>query len=132
MSQQNADTVRRLWDSWKRRGVVDASLFDPDVIYEDANLPDHAGETYHGPEGVARATERWLEPFESLEIDLERVAGTGDRLVSIHHVRMKARHTGIEMEGPLAYLYTFRDGRIVHFRSYMDPGEALELAGLAG
>jgi ketosteroid isomerase-like protein len=80
---------------------------------------------------VARATERWLEPFESLVIELERIAGTGDRLVSIHHVRLKARHTGIEMEGPLAYLYTFRDGRIVHFRSYRDPGAALEAAGLA-
>jgi hypothetical protein len=29
--------------------------------FEAANLPDHSGETYRGLEGVARATERWLE-----------------------------------------------------------------------
>ena len=49
-----------------------------------------------------RATERWLEPFENLTAALERVVGSGDRLVSIHHFKASARRTGIEFEGPLA------------------------------
>src|SRR5438552_2358534 len=66
-------------EAW-RRGEGGMSLLDPNVIYEDTTLPDHVGETYRGPEGVARATERWLEPYEQLTIELEQVVGAGDRL----------------------------------------------------
>jgi ketosteroid isomerase-like protein len=61
---------------------------------------------------------------------LEQILGSGDRLVSVHHVHMRARHTGIEFEGPVAYVWTFRDGKVIHFRSYRDPQEALEAVGL--
>ena len=69
--------------------------------------------------------------FEDLTIELERIVGEGDRLVSIHRARSRARHTGIEFEGPLAYVWTFRDGKVIHLRSYLDPAEALEAAGLS-
>jgi ketosteroid isomerase-like protein len=121
----NAEKLRAFWEAWTPGGEMDMSLLDPDVIYEDSNLPDHIGDEYRGHEGIARATERWLEPYESMTIELERIVGSGDRLVSIHRGRSKARCTGIEEEGPLAYLWTFRDGRVIHFRSYRDPEEAL-------
>jgi ketosteroid isomerase-like protein len=117
-------------EAWQRGGVIDMSYLDPDVIYEDSTLPDHAGEAYRGHEGVSRAAQRWVEPSEWLLVELEQIVGAGDRLVSIHRLRSKARHTGIEFETPLAYLWTFRDGKVVHFRSFLDPEEAIEAAGL--
>lgn len=143
MSQENAEKLRALFETWTtatetwheareawRRGESDMSLFDPDVTYEDANLPDHVGEMYHGREDVLRAAERWIEPFEWLLIELEQIIDSGDRLVSIHRWRAKARHTGIEFDTPLAYIWTFRDGTVIHFRSYLDPEQALAAAGL--
>lgn len=44
---------------------------------------------------------------------------------------MKARHTGIEMESAYAYVWTFRDGRVVHLKSFLEPRAALEAAGLS-
>ena len=135
MSQENVENLRAVLEAlnlaaWSR-GESDMSLLDPKVTYEDTTLPDHVGETYRGHEGVARATERWLEPYEGLKIDLEQIVGTGDRLVSIHRVRGRARYTGIEAEGLVAYLWTFQDGKVIHFRSYRDPEEALEDVGLS-
>jgi ketosteroid isomerase-like protein len=140
MSQENVEILRAFlepwgreaWtlEAWQRGGVIDMSFLDPDVIYEDANLPDHVGEAYRGHEGIVRAAERWIEPFEWLVIELEQIVDAGDRLVSIHRGRSKARHTGIEFEEPVAYLWTLRDGKVVHFRSFRDPDEALEAAGL--
>jgi ketosteroid isomerase-like protein len=139
MSQENVEKLRgflEAWDpeadvgAWRRGETLDLSLIDPEVAYEDTILPDHVGETYHGYEGLARATERWLEPFESLTVSFERIVGTGERLVSIHRVQMKARHTGIEFEGALAYVWTFRDEKVIHLKSYWEPAEALEAAGL--
>jgi ketosteroid isomerase-like protein len=124
------------WDSaaemeaWKQgQSTVDLSLMDPNVVYEDGVLPDQVRET--GYKGIGRAVERWLEPFDDVRIELERIVGTGDCLVSIHRAQMKARHTGIDLETPLAYLWTFREGKVIHFRSYLDPAEALEAAGLS-
>jgi ketosteroid isomerase-like protein len=140
MSDENIERLRAQleeWDpkaqteAWKRgEAVGDLSLIDPEVTFEDRLLPDHVGETYHGYEGLGRATEQWMEPYESVEIELERIVGTGERLVSIHRARFKARRTGIEFESPLAYVWTFRDRKVVHIHGYFDPAKALEAAGL--
>jgi ketosteroid isomerase-like protein len=129
---ENAEKIRAFWEAWTPGGEMDLSILDPEVVYEDATLPDHIGEEYRGHEGIARAAARWLEPYESVTIELEQIVGSGDHLVSIHRVRTKAHYTGIEDEGPVAYTWIFRDGKAVHFRSYRDPDEALEAAGLTG
>ncbi|MFL5891519.1 MAG: nuclear transport factor 2 family protein [Solirubrobacterales bacterium] len=139
MSQSNEGTLRAFLESIKdipafvdalKRGDADLSPLDPHVAYEDANLPDNIGETYRGSEGILRAAERWADANETLTLELERIVGSGDRLVSIHKAHSKARHTGIEFDVTLAYAWTFRHGRIVHFQSYRDPREAFEAAGL--
>ena len=107
------------------------SLLDPHVTYEDENLPDHVGEAYRGHEGIVRAARRWIEPFEWLLIELERIVDADDCLVSIHRTRSKARHSGIEFEAPLAYIWAFRGGKIIHFQSFREPEEALEAAGVS-
>ena len=125
MSDENVEALRAFWETWDTSEAPDMSLLDPDVTYEDTILPDHVGETYRGPEGVARALARWFEPFEEIKVSLERIVGEGDRLVSIHAVRTKARHTGIEFESPLAYSWTLRNGKVVHLKSFWDANEAL-------
>ena len=116
-------------EAWKRGEQM--SLLDPEVAYEDTTLPDHVGETYRGHEGVSRATARWVEPYETFSIELERIVDAGDRLVSIHRVRGKARYTGIEADGPVAYLWTFRGGKVIRFESYREPNDALQAVGLS-
>jgi ketosteroid isomerase-like protein len=119
-------------DAWRRgEPAGDLSAVDPEVTYTDNLLPDHVGETYHGYEGLVKAIETWLDPYESVSIELQRIVGTGDCLVSIHRLQLQARHTGIELESPLAYVWSFRDGRIIHIEGYFDTTKALEAAGLS-
>lgn len=132
MSRENVADLRAFWETWNTSETPDLSLLDPDVTYEDTILPDHVGETYHGHEGVARAVARWFEPFAEITISLERIVGEDDCLVSIHRVRTTARHTGIQFESPLAYVYTLREGKVIHFKSFWDPQQALDAAGLEG
>lgn len=142
MSQENVERLRELAAAWEMNadggplldratGEPVVSHLDPDVTYEDMAVPDHVGETYHGHEGVIRATERWIEPFTELRVDLERIVGSGARLVSIHRLRATAQHTGIEFEEPLAIIWEFRDGKVIHFQSFRDASTALEAAGLS-
>jgi ketosteroid isomerase-like protein len=146
MSQENVDTLRafiKTWrhewtfEAWERGEVMDMSYLDPDVVYEDAVLPDHIGEAYHGHEGWVRAGKTWIEPFEWLRLDLDEIIDAGDHVLSFHRLRTKGRHTGIEFDGVdaegsrLVYLWTLRNGKIVHLRAYVDSQEALKAAGLS-
>jgi ketosteroid isomerase-like protein len=45
-------------------------------------------------------------------------------------VRSKARYTGIEFDMPVAYVWTFRDGKVIHFKSFTDPEQAIAAAEL--
>ena len=130
MSQENAERLRAYCQSWEKGGVPDFDLLDPEIVFEDDILPDHAGETYRGHEGLARATRTWLQPHEEFTIKLEEIVGSGERLVSTHRFRATARHTGIRAELHYAYVWTFRDGKVIHLRSFREAEQALEAAGL--
>jgi ketosteroid isomerase-like protein len=130
MSQENVERLRAFFETWAAWEEADLSLLDPDVVFEDDILPDHAGESYRGREGVARSVRTWLEAYEQFTIDVEEIVGSGDRLISIHRFRGTGRHTGIEHGGRYAYLWTFRDGKVIHFRTYRNPAQALEAVGL--
>jgi ketosteroid isomerase-like protein len=141
MSQENVESLRAFletwgrepWtpEAWQRGAVFDMGILDPHVVYEDENLPDHIGEAYTGHEGIVRAARRWIEPFEWLLIELEQIVDADDCLVSIHRARSKARHSGIEFDAPLAYVWAFRGGKVIHFQSFREPEQALEAAGLS-
>ncbi len=132
LAMYSTQTIQALLEAW-RRGEVDLALLDlldPEVTYEDYDLPDHAGVVYSGHEGVLRAMETWSEPYEEMTNELQRIVGSGDCLVAIHRFRARARYTGIEFDQPSAYVYTFRDGKIIRIQGFWDPQEALEAAGL--
>jgi ketosteroid isomerase-like protein len=146
MSAENVERIRASAASWD--GVVlrpdarpferifsleaTAALVDPEAVYEDVVLPDHAGEAYRGVDAWVRAAEGWLEPCEWMVVDLEQIVDADDRVVALHRAHMKMRHTGLEFEMSLAYIHTLKDGRIVHTRAFADHEDALAAVGLAG
>ncbi len=116
--------------AWATYSQTFATLLAPDFVYEDNEMPDHVGETYRGTEGFRTAFATFTEPFEEVIYDLERIVGSGDRVVSIHRVRATARHTGISFDLQVAYVWSFRGGRVVRIRGFRDPDKALEAVGL--
>ena len=80
MSQENVDSLLALLQGWNPGDEVDMSLLDPSVVYEDTILPDQVGETYRGYQGVVRATKRWLEAYEQVTVELERVFDAGGHI----------------------------------------------------
>jgi ketosteroid isomerase-like protein len=141
MSAENVENLRAFLETWSREAwrpqalarpqrEPDLSLLDPDVTFEDTVMPDHVGETYRGHEGVVRAGRSWTEAYEWLLVELEQIIDAGDRLVSIHRFRARARYTGIEFDAPVAYVWTFRHGKVIHYRSFPNRERALKAAGL--
>jgi ketosteroid isomerase-like protein len=116
-----------MWAAYCR---ASAPFLAPEFDYEDDFLPDHAGETYRGLDGLRRAWTGFVEPFEEMAYHPERIVGSGDRVVSTHRVRAKARHSGIVQDFRVAYIWTFRNGRLSHCRGLVDIDQALKAVGL--
>jgi ketosteroid isomerase-like protein len=133
MSEENVELIRQGWESSMRGDPtdLDLSFADADVVYEDDILPDHAGETYHGHEGIRRAWARAVEPWGSFSNEIEWARDAGDEVVTCHLMRAKGKESGIAGEGRYAYIWRFRDGKVVYVKSFADPAEALEAAGLS-
>jgi ketosteroid isomerase-like protein len=106
------------------------ALLAPDAVYEDAVLPDHVGEAYRGLDGLIRSGETWMQPYQWLLVELEQIIYANEHVVSFHRARVKMRHTEIEFESPLAYVFTFQDGTVVHQRAFVDHAAALKAVGL--
>jgi ketosteroid isomerase-like protein len=117
---------------WERRAQHQAvtALIGADTVFVDNVLLDRPGEEFRGRDGVVRHAERWIEDCEWLLLELLEIIDADEHVVSIHTARMKMRHTGLEFESPLAYLYTFREGECVRLQSFVDIAEALRAAGL--
>jgi ketosteroid isomerase-like protein len=141
VSQEDLENLRAHFEQWHGRALraearpweaIDLSLFDPDVVFEDATMPDLVGERYRGHEDVVRALEGSIEPFEWIVVELEQIIDAGERVVSVHSVRAEAQYTGIEFDFRAAYLWTFRDGKVVHIQGSPSRKQALKAVGLEG
>lgn len=135
MSHENVENLRAILEVWSpeewARGEGIA-LLDPECIFEDGILLDQVGDTYRGPEGVARALRQWMESLEEgTTIELERIVGSDDPLVGILRFHGKAKHTGIEFEMTYSCVYRFREGKVIYMKTFLDTQQALEAAGLA-
>src|SRR5215208_5226897 len=118
MSQENVEVVREMWQEWMTGGLADLSAVDPEVLYEDDALPDHVGESYRGHAGIRRAWDRFTDPWEKFENEIEWAREAGDAVVTCHQVQVRGKGSGIEGQFTYAYLWRFREGKVVSLRSY--------------
>lgn len=110
-------------------------LLDPQIErIEPADFP--LSGVYHGLEAVTahfvKARGSWAEG--SCEPERFIVAPPGaageDRVIVIVHVRVRLKHETEWREGRVADAFTFRNGKAVQFRTFVDEQQALEWAGL--
>jgi ketosteroid isomerase-like protein len=132
MSQENVRRVRALWAAVNRGDTGSLALFDTDVVYEQDLLPDHIGQTFRGIEGVVKAWSAWTEAWDQLDTDVEWVRDAGrDAVVSCHRARGRGKRSGVDAALRYAYLWRFREGKVIYCKGFGDPTEALEAAGLS-
>jgi ketosteroid isomerase-like protein len=76
-----------------------------------------------GKEFESAWTEHNTEAEEIRAVDADRVL-----LISVEHFKGR---DGIEVEAPLAAIFTLRDGKIVRWQAFWERQKALEAAGLS-
>lgn len=61
----------------------------------------------------------------------EKILAQGERMVAMVHVKVRSKDRQDWTDGRIADVFTFREGKITEFRSFLEPQKALEWAGSA-
>jgi ketosteroid isomerase-like protein len=134
MSQENVEALKRANDAGNRQDI-DALLqeLDPNVEWHPSMQALLGGGTpvYRGHEGVRAMFRDFYDAFAEIHIELTEIRDLGDRTVAIGRLRTRGKESGAETESPWGAVGEFKNGKAIRLRTYLDPQEALEAAGLS-
>ena len=127
--ESNLDITRRLFSAFNEEGVEgvlpyyadDCEVYDPDVP---------GNRSYRGKDGLRTFLNMILMGTEQTQIRDYALLPAGDRVVALNRTYFRGEGGGPEVEVRDAHTLTFRDGKVVYWRLYIDRAEALSDAGL--
>ena len=132
MSEENVDAFKRVVAAANRRDV-EAALEDLDPEIEGTQrfrcCSQERRRCFGGTWASANCSERSTR-LGGVHLRVLGVRDLGDRIVGIGSFRARGKESAVEVESPLGYLVEFENGKAIRMRSYLDPKEALEAAGL--
>lgn len=134
MSQENIETFKRGVEAYNRRDV-EALLqeLDTEVEWYPALEVLLGGEAtvYRGHGGVRELIRGTDEALGEIHVEFSKIRDMGDRIVAIGHLRIRGKESGAETESPVGYVAELKDGKPIRIRTYLNPQEAFEAAGLS-
>ena len=136
MSQDNVERAKRAADAYNRRDV-EALLdeLDPEVEWHSALsvLLSGRATVYRGHGGVRAWFRELDEVVDEVHVEYTEIRDLGDRVIAIGRIRTHAREgrKRVVTDSPIAVVSDTKNGKAVRVRTYLDPREALEAAGLS-
>ena len=131
MSEQNVETVRRVYEGVTARMEVPRELFDPDYEFDNRELWPDQGEVL-GFDAAQTAMREYWETFEAYRVEIDELIHADERRV-VDLVRDGGRIRGSDAEvwNRFFHVWTLRDGKIVRLSVHTDRNRALEVASLS-
>ena len=132
MSEENLEAERevtlRAYEAWNARDF-DAciALVDPEVEWTfsgGAQMPG-TDEVYRGHEGVRRFWSEFIDPWESLRIEITDTREAGDTLVVFVKFHGVGMGSGVELTMPFVHLMTYRNRKLRFARKAVPRQEIL-------
>ena len=132
MSEENVEILRRIFD---RLAEGDGELFwahlDSEVEWDERDMEWPEAGLYRGVDEVRGLIRRWVGTWDEMRWEARNYVNAGDTVVVTVRQIGRGRGSGVPVEQERSQTWTFRDGKIVAFRSFVTRAEALEAAGLS-
>ena len=130
-SGQVAKMMLDAYNCWRVEPLL--QHLDPKVEWRPALLVLLEGEAtvYRGHDGVRRMFRDFREAFAEIQIESFEVRDLGDLVITTGHMRARGNASGVETETPWGYVAELKGGKGIRIRTYLDPADALEAAGLS-
>lgn len=106
-----------------------AEIFDPQI--ERIEPPEFPlGGAYHGLEAVKAHVSQGRSTWAEGSCEPTRFVAAGDKIVVFVQIRVRLKDKTDWIEGRIADVYTWRNGKVIQFRTFGDEHQALEWAGV--
>ena len=133
MSQKNVELAVEVLNSMERRDVSRLiELMDPEVEWHSFFAELREGAVYRGHDGTRQYLSDLNDAWEIVRADVDDWLGVGDVAVLVGRIHYRGKASGVETESPAGWMFKFRQGRVVCFRAFREPEQALEAVGLRG
>ena len=122
------------YEAWNAKDFDTAiANVDPDIEWTFAGGAQFPGtdNIYRGHEGVRRFWREFIEPWESIRIEVTDTREAGDTLVVFVNFHGIGAGSGVELTVPFVHLLSYRNRKLIRLTGYANRDEALEAAGLS-
>jgi ketosteroid isomerase-like protein len=131
MSEGNTELAREVFDAVTRQDVTRLiALTDAEVEWHSFFALGEADSVYRGHPGIERYVRDLHDAWEVVNPDIEDSLETGAVVVLVGRVRYRGRSSGVQTDSPAGWMLKFRAGKVLVFRAFGEPEQALEAAGL--
>lgn len=122
------EAIRKAYAALNRNDIPGfAQILDPQIErVEPAEFP--SGGTYHGLEAVKAHIAQGRSTWAEGSCEPERFIAAGDKIVVFIYVRVRLKDSTDWIDGRIADVFTFRNGKAIQFRTFADERQALEWA----
>jgi len=130
MATDKVELARRLielFNAGDREGLREITVADAEIVPLRAALE---GTVYRGPDALDQFWAAIDESWEAVQMDIDELTEHGERVLAVGRLRGRARATGMEVDSPMGWVTTFREGKVASIRTYPSVAEARDAAEL--
>jgi ketosteroid isomerase-like protein len=134
MSEENVRLAGQVMEALGLRDLERLNrLADTGVEWRSffAELGQHGG-VYRGRDGTRQYMRDLDDAWEIVRADVDEQIGVGDIVVLVGRMHYRGRASGAETETAAGWMLKFSRGKLVRFRAFREPEQALEAVGLEG
>lgn len=102
--------------------------FEPDVLRVEFEGSQSEG-TFSGLAAVREHVRRGRSTWAEGTCEPQEFTQVGDKIVVTIHVRVRLNDQVDWLEGQTGDVFTFHDGKVIEFRTFYSPADALQWAG---
>ncbi len=129
MSQENLDLVRAVHEGWAR-GDFSVGADRLALDFEWHQFPQAVEPGTRRGEEVGGALRKIFDVYEDVRVEAAEFVDAGDKVVVIGRTRGTAKGSSLQLDTPVALVWTLRDGKLARTEFFSERREALEAAGL--
>ena len=89
------------------------------------------GGGYRGHDGIRQYVSDLNDAWEIVRAEVDDALGVDDVALLVGRIHYRGKASGVETESPAGWMFKFRNGKVVRFRAFREPAQAIETMGLS-
>lgn len=130
MSAGHVETALQVFEALGRGDATRLiELSDPEVERHSFFAQLREGGMYRGHPGLQEYVDDLQGAWEHVRAEVDDWLEVGDFAVFVGRIHYRGRASGLESASPAGWVFKFRDGKVLLFRAFREPEQALGAVG---